>query len=107
MSFRFRVGRQDIGPHGRSRTPTERLVMTDLIDLPNIGPRLASALTRAGISGPEELRVIGSLEAWWRIHPTFDCMHSLYALEGAVRGIPKLDLDRATREQLKKATQLV
>ena len=74
--------------------------MTDLTDLPNIGPKLAAALVDAGITTPEALHELGSVEAWWRVHPTFDCLHSLLALEGAIRGIPKSLLDEETRARL-------
>lgn len=75
--------------------------MSDLTDLPNIGPALAQALKDAGIDTPAALIKVGSIEAWWRIHPTFDCLHSLFALEGAIRGIPKSHLDQQTRQRLK------
>lgn len=77
------------------------VVMNDLTDLPNIGPKLAHALTEAGISNSIELRDIGSVEAWWRIHPTFSCLHSLLSLEAAIRGIPKSQLDDTTRQRLR------
>lgn len=75
--------------------------MNELTDLPNVGPALARALTEAGIDTPTALIEVGSVEAWWRIHPTFDCLHSLLALEGAIRGIPKSQLDQTTRQRLK------
>ncbi len=75
--------------------------MSELTDLPNIGPALAQALTDAGIDSPTKLAKAGSVEAWWRIHPTFDCLHSLFALEGAIQGIPKSQLDQPTRQRLK------
>lgn len=74
--------------------------MSELTKLPNIGPKLAKALTEAGIDTPRALNDMGSIEAWWRIHPTFDCLHSLFALEGAIQGIPKSHLDEATRQRL-------
>ena len=38
--------------------------------------------------------------AWRRIHPTFDCLHSLQALAGAVCGFPTSTPDAATRALL-------
>ncbi|RRD48446.1 hypothetical protein EII35_12810 [Arachnia propionica] len=76
--------------------------MNDLSDLPNVGPVLARALKEAGIDTPAKLTELGSVEAWWRIHPTFDCMHSLFALEGAIQGIPKSLLDEETRRRLRE-----
>jgi len=75
--------------------------VSELTDLPNIGPKLATALHDAGITTPEELYTVGSVEAWWRVHPAFDCMNSLLALEGAVQGIPKKALDEETRQYLR------
>lgn len=75
--------------------------MSDLTDLPNVGPALAAALKEVGIDTPLKLMEAGSVEAWWRIHPTFDCLHSLFALEGAVQGIPKSRLDEETRQRLR------
>lgn len=78
--------------------------MSDLTELPNIGPKLAATLREAGIDTPDALEEVGSIEAWWRIHPTFDCMHSLFALEGAIQGVPKSLLDDDTRRRLKDAS---
>ena len=79
--------------------------MSELESLPNIGPELARALRAAGIADSDALRQIGAIKAWWRIHPRFTCLHSLLALEGAVQGIPKRQLDETTRRHLKEATQ--
>ena len=45
--------------------------MNDLTDLPNIGSKLAQALIEAGIDTPAKLAEVGSVEAWWRVHPRF------------------------------------
>lgn len=74
--------------------------MTRLEDLPGVGTKLAAALRGAGIPDAEALAEVGDVEAWRRVHPTFDCLHSLQALAGAVRGIPKSTLDAATRAEL-------
>lgn len=73
----------------------------ELQALPNIGPRLAEALVEAGIDSVAALREAGAVAAWWRIHPRFDCLHSLYDLEAALQGIPKRELDPATRARLR------
>lgn len=75
--------------------------MSDLTDLPNIEPVLAQALKDARIDTPAKLVEVGSVEAWWRIHPAFNCFHSLLALEGAIQGIPKSQLDQQIRQRLK------
>jgi DNA transformation protein and related proteins len=74
--------------------------MTRLEDLPNVGTKLAAALREAGIPDAAALTEVGDVEAWRRVHPTFDCLHSLQALAGAVRGVPKSTLDAATRAEL-------
>ena len=78
--------------------------MNELTDLPNIGPKLAQALIEVGIDTPEKLADVGSIEACWRVHPQFTCLHSLLALEGALQGIPKSLLDQKTRERLRQET---
>lgn len=78
-------------------------MMDDLSNLPNVGPVLVRALKEAGIDTPAKLVELGSVEAWWCIHPTFDCMHSLFALEGAIQRIPKSLLDEETRRRLRQA----
>ncbi len=78
--------------------------MSSLRDTPNIGPVLERNLLEIGIMSPEELRVIGSKEAFLRIR-TRDpgaCLHMLYGIEGAVRGIPDNRLPQETKEDLKR-----
>ena len=41
--------------------------MSDLMELPNIGRKLAGLLSRAGIASPGDLRKIGSREAFLRL----------------------------------------
>ena len=83
--------------------------MDDLTALPNIGEKLAHELEAAGISGPEQLRAIGSVEAVLRITAgaSLTGYNMLYAVEGAIRGlrwhsIPKAEL-RAVREEYDRA----
>lgn len=78
--------------------------MSSLRDTPNIGPVLERNLLEIGIMSPEELRVIGSKEAFLRIR-TRDpgaCLHMLYGIEGAVRGIPDNRLPQETKEDLRR-----
>jgi DNA transformation protein len=79
----------------------------NLESLPNIGPELARRLREAGVSTPEELKSIGSIEAASRLglHSASDaaCRSALSALEGAIRGIrwhgiPKTDRDHLWAE---------
>ena len=55
-------------------------------DLPNIGDELAKSLREAGISSPEELKKVGSVDAAIRMSPHRRsgpaCRNALGALEG-------------------------
>lgn len=58
--------------------------------LRNIGPKLAKRMVEAGIESPEQLRRIGSKEAFRMMYPNGDAYGDfnaayLYALEGAIR----------------------
>ena len=74
-----------------------------LRDLPNIGPVVEQQLFAAGIKTEEDLKRTGSREAWLRIlaADSSACIHRLYALEGAIRGIPAKALANDIREALK------
>ena len=75
-----------------------------LSSMPNIGPVLEDLLKRAGVATPESLREMGSREAWLRIRAVDPsaCLHTLQALEGAVRGIRKKELPDAVKTELRK-----
>ena len=81
---------------------TDGADVTELRDLPGVGPELEAALRAAGITDAETLRRTGSVEAWWAVHPRFTCLHSLLALEAAIRGVSKRELDDVTRERLRR-----
>jgi DNA transformation protein len=76
----------------------------ELRDLPNIGPVLADTLRRVGIETPAALKAAGSLDVLLRIHRTIPddkaCVHKLYALEGAIRGVRSNDVPQAERAEL-------
>lgn len=77
--------------------------MGELSKLPNIGPAVEEQLIRAGIRSKEELDACGSKDAWLRIQ-AFDpsaCIHRLYSLEGAIRGIKKSQLPEDVKKDLK------
>lgn len=77
--------------------------MGKLAVLPNIGVKLEEQLNVAGIETPEQLRAIGSHEAWLRLkrmNPAVS-MTSLYAIEGAIRGIRWHMLDAQIRHSLR------
>ncbi len=78
--------------------------MGNLSDLPNIGAELEKQLTEVGITTAEELKCVGSREAWLRIlqrDPSV-CIMRLSALEGAIQGIRWHHLDSATKQSLKE-----
>lgn len=77
--------------------------MSSLIDLPNIGNHAAQQLLQVGIETPEALLSMGAEQAWLAMQ-TIDpgvCLHQLYALEGAVQGIPKAQISAARKQELK------
>ena len=57
----------------------------------NIGPITAVRLREVGIATPEDLRRLGAAEAFDRVErasPQVTTLVFLYALEGALRGVP-------------------
>jgi len=78
--------------------------MGNLSELPNIGAGLEKQLFDVGITTVEELRSIGSREAWLRIlqRDPSACIMRLSALEGAIQGIRWHNLDKETKESLKE-----
>ena len=77
--------------------------MGELAKLPNIGRELERQLLEyAGITTAAQLRQLGSRQAWLCIQKKDPsaCLHRLYALEGAVKGIRKQELDPQTTADL-------
>lgn len=75
-----------------------------LTDLPNIGPKLAENLRRAGLESPEDFRAAGAREAFLRIRAQVDpaaCFHQLTALAGAELGVPKKEIPAEEKAELK------
>ncbi len=78
--------------------------MDMLSSLPNVGKVLEQNLIAIGIKTPEQLREIGSKEAFVRIRLQTDpgaCLHMLYGIEGAVRGVRDTLLSAETKQELK------
>ena len=77
--------------------------MGELSKLPNIGAKLEAQLADVGISTVEELRNVGSREAWMRIlaRDPSSCIMRLSALEGAIQGVRWHYLDEETKNSLK------
>lgn len=77
--------------------------MGELSELPNIGKVVEGQLNQAGITTYEQLKEMGSRQAWLKIKAFDDsaCIHRLYSLEGAIRGIRKRELPEEVKADLK------
>jgi DNA transformation protein len=75
----------------------------DLTTLPNIGKVVAARLREVGIETPEDLKAIGSENAFIRLKTMDDgaCINELFGLEGAIQGIRDHDLDESRKAELK------
>ena len=76
-----------------------------LTDLPNIGPKLAENLRRAGVDGPEAFQAVGAEYAFLLIRSRVDpaaCFHQLTALAGAELGIAKKALTAEKKAVLRE-----
>lgn len=71
--------------------------------LVNIGPFLEKQLKQIGIETEEQLREVGSRDAWLKIKEIDPsaCYNRLCALEGAIRNIRWHDLSDADKKKLK------
>lgn len=78
--------------------------MGELSKLPNVGPELERKLIRAEIETPDELYRVGAINAFMRIRAFYPsaCLHMLYALEGAVRGVRKPDIPEVRKAELRQ-----
>jgi DNA transformation protein len=74
-----------------------------LSEMPNTGAVVEAQLIEVGITTREELIKAGSKEAWLRIYAIDPsaCIHRLYGIEGAIRGIRKTMLDEETKADLR------
>lgn len=77
--------------------------MNKLSKLPNIGKVVEKQLNDVGINTFEELKKIGSREAWIKIKEAdpSTCLNKLYALEGAIMGIRWHNLPDEIKRELK------
>ena len=68
--------------------------MGELSKLPNIGAVVEEQLNQVGINTYDQLKEMGSRQAWLKIKAIDDsaCINRLYGLEGAVQGIKKSQL---------------
>lgn len=77
--------------------------MESLHELPNIGGILEQKLVQVGIRTPQQLRELGSKEAFLKIRRIDHtaCLHMLTALEGAVQGVRKTELSSQVKAELR------
>lgn len=83
--------------------------MGELAKLPNIGKVLEEQLNQAGITTYEELKEIGSRQAWLKIKAMDDtaCLHRhCIQLEGAILGIKKASSPQGEQKQDLKVSSL-
>ena len=85
------------------------VIMGKLSDMHNIGSTLEKRLISIGIIDSENLRQVGSKEAFVRIRNIDDtvCLNMLYALEGAVQGIRWHGLPEVCKKDLKEFFQFL
>ena len=78
--------------------------MGELTKLPNIAEKLEGQLVEVGITTFDELKRVGSREAWLRIlaRDPSACIMRLSALEGAIQGVRWHHLDEETKRSLKE-----
>lgn len=82
-------------------TPMERAV--------NIGPVLSERLGSVGVETLEQLKQLGALRAWQLIAdqtPGEECVHTLLALEGAIRSVRWTAIGQHERDRLLAAAGL-
>ncbi len=77
--------------------------MSKLSDLPNIGKKLEEQLNEVGIETIEQLKEVGSKQAWLDIKAidASACINRLCALEGAIQGIRWHSLSEEVKRELK------
>jgi DNA transformation protein len=77
--------------------------MGELSKLPNIGKEVERQLNEVGIFTYDELKTIGTEQAWLKIQEidASACIHRLLALEGAIQGIKKTALPQQRKMDLK------
>jgi len=75
-----------------------------LTQMPNIGKVVAEKLNQVGITSPEELKTLGTEQAFIRLLTVDDtaCFSMLQGLEGAIQGIRWHNLPVERKEELKE-----
>ncbi len=77
--------------------------MTELTSMKNIGKAIESKLKSVGICSAEELKKVGSKEAFFRLKTSCSnvCLVHLFTLQGAVDDIDYNKLSEETKRDLK------
>ncbi|MFX0547770.1 TfoX/Sxy family protein [Hathewaya histolytica] len=77
--------------------------MGELSKLLNIGIEVESQLNKIGIFTYDELKDVGTEQAWLKIQEidASACLHRLLALEGAIQGVKKTALSQERKADLK------
>ncbi|MFV3011660.1 TfoX/Sxy family protein [Clostridium botulinum] len=77
--------------------------MGELSKLPNIEKEVERQLNKVGIFIYDELKDIGTEQAWLKIQEidASACIHRLLALEGAIQGVKKTALSQERKADLK------
>ena len=80
--------------------------MTELSSLKNIGKEIERKLKTIDINSAEELKEIGSKDAWFRLKLKYPeiCLVHLYTLEGAIGDTEYNQLSEETKKDLKQFT---
>ena len=69
--------------------------------LPNLGPKSKAMLARAGITTVEQLRGLGSVAAYAKVRRSCCAsLNLLWAMEGALTGLPWQEVAREHRTSL-------
>lgn len=80
--------------------------MAELSSLKNIGKEIERKLKTIGINSTEELKEIGSKDAWFRLKLKYPeiCLVHLYTLEGAISDKEYNQLSEEKKKDLKVFT---
>ncbi len=73
-------------------------------DLPNLGPRSVEWLFEVGVESVSQLRELGAVAAYRRLkhwNPRLVSLNALYAIHGALEGIPWQAVDAETKARLR------
>lgn len=109
---------KDKGKGGRPRVPAKTLALarskpggvqslSQLVAVPNLGPRSVEVLAAAGITSLEQLQALGAVRAFVRARSCSDgvSLNLLWALEGALTGRPWQDVAQRDRASLLMALE--